>query len=264
VRIAIAQLISNPDKNANLAKAKQYISQAKSMGADLVLIPETFMAYPQKDTPYAAVAEPVNGPFAAGLAEAARSNGIYVVCGIYEAKDGETVRAYNTTLVFDRTGRLIHSYRKTHLYDAFAYQESKSVIPGDEPLTVFKTEFGKIGLLVCYEMRFPEITRQFVLQGADLLLVPTAWVAGALKEEQFEIMLRARAIENTVYVCAADQVGNIFAGRSMVIDPMGIILASTGEEESIFVADIDMDRIKRVRDKLPCLNHRRPELYTVS
>jgi predicted amidohydrolase len=105
--------------------------------------------------------------------------------------------------------------------------------------------------------------RQFVLQGADLLLVPTAWVAGALKEEQFEIMLRARAIENTVYVCAADQTGNIFAGRSMVIDPMGIIVASAGEEEAVFAADIDLDRIKRVRDKLPCLGHRRPELYTV-
>ncbi|MDU4962358.1 MAG: carbon-nitrogen hydrolase family protein [Sporomusaceae bacterium] len=262
MRIAIAQLISSPDKQANLAKAQQSVARAKALGADLVLIPETFMAYPAKDAPYAAVAEAVNGPFAAGLAEAARENGIYVVCGMYEAKDGEDVRAYNTTLVFDRDGRLLHSYRKTHLYDAFAYQESKSVIAGNEPLTLFETEFGRIGLLVCYEIRFPEIARQYVLQGADLLLVPTAWVAGALKEEQFEILLRARAIENTVYVCAADQTGNIFSGRSMVIDPLGIIVASTGEEEAIFVAEIDLERIKRVRDKLPCLGHRRPELYT--
>jgi len=265
MRVAIAQLISSPDKIANLAKAKKYIAKAKEMGADLICIPEAFMVYVPaiSDVKYADIAEPLNGPFVTGLEEAARENQIYVVCGIYEMEQKDKVRAYNTTVVLNRDGELIHHYRKTHLYDAFAHQESKSIIPGDGPLKVFETEFGKIGLLVCYELRFPEITRQLVLQGADILMIPTAWLAGSLKEEQFEILIRARAIENTVYVCACDQVGNTYVGRSMVLDPMGLIVGSAGEEECIFVADIDLDRVRRVREKNPCIDQRRTELYAI-
>lgn len=265
MRIAIAQLISSPDKEKNLIKAKQSIEKAKKMGADLVCIPETFMIYlpPTSTVNYADIAEPLDGPFVSGLAEAARENQIYVICGMYEPELNEDVRAYNTTVVLNRDGKLIHSYRKTHLYDAFSYQESKSVIPGNGPLQVFDTEFGKIGLLVCYELRYPEITRQLVLQGADVIMIPTAWLAGSLKEEQFEILVRSRAIENTVYVCASDQVGNTLAGRSMIIDPMGLIIGSAGEEESIFVSDIDFDRIKRVREKNPSVAQRRTEFYKI-
>jgi predicted amidohydrolase len=261
MRVAIAQLVSSPDKNANLAKARKYIAKAKSMDADLVVIPETYMAFLPPGVTYADVAESLDGPFVRGLAGAAAENRIYVVCGLYESKSGDPVRAYNTTVVLDRAGTLIHCYRKTHLYDAFAYKESASVIPGDEPYRVFEMEAGKIGLQVCYDIRFPEVSRSFALQGAQVMLVPTAWVAGPLKEEQFEILLRCRAIENTMYVCAANQVGNIATGRSMVIDPMGIIVASAGEEETILVADIDSDRVSRVREKNPSLDLRRPELY---
>ena len=265
MRVAIAQLISSSDKIANLAKVKKYIVKAKEMGADLICFPESFMVYVPvtSDVKQADVAEPLDGPFVTGLTEAARKNQIYVVCGIYETEQRDKVRAYNTTVVLDREGKLIHSYRKTHLYDAFAHQESKSVIPGDGPLKVFETEFGKIGLLVCYELRFPEITRQLVLQGADILMIPTSWVAGSLKEEQFEILLRARAIENTAYVCACGQVGNTHIGRSMVLDPMGIIVCSAGEEECIFVADMDLDRVRRVREKNPCVDQRRTEFYAI-
>lgn len=263
MRIAIAQLTCSSNKQANLDKAKRYIEKAKGEKADLVLLPETFMVYPEKGVPYADVAEFLDGPFVAGLAQAAAENRIYVVCGMYEKKAGDGIRAYNTTVVLNSSGELIQSYRKTHLYDAFAYKESQWVIPGDEGLEVFETEFGKVGLLVCYELRFPEICRQLVLQGVDFLLIPTAWMAGLMKEEQFEILIRARAIENTVYICAADQTGSHFAGRSMAVDPMGVIAASAGEEEALLIADMDPDRIRRVREKLPCLQHRRPALYTI-
>lgn len=263
MKVAIAQLITSPDKIANLKKAKEYIENAKKMGADFVCLPETFMIDLTPGLNYADVAETLDGPFVSGLAESARENNIYVICGMFESEKGENVRAYNTTIVLNREGKIIHKYHKTHLYDAFAYQESKSVIPGDGPLQVFETEFGTIGLLVCYELRFPEVSRQLALQGADVLMVPTAWLSGYLKEEQFEILIRSRAIENTVYVCACDQVGTGHAGRSMVVDPMGVIIGSTGEEESMFVADIDFERINRVREKNPCVAQRRTEFYTI-
>ena len=263
MRAAIAQVMSSPDKAENLIKAKIYIKKAKKLGADLVCLPETFMiTLPQESkTKYADVAEPLDGPFVSGLADAARESGIYVICGIYEPGDGEKVRAYNTIVVLNREGKLIHSYRKTHLYDAFSYRESEIVIPGDGPLAVFETEFGKLGLMVCYELRFPEVARRLVLQGADTLIVPTAWMSGYLKEEQFEILIRARAIENTVYVCACNKIGKSFAGRSMIVDPMGLIVASTGEDESIFVADINPDEVSRIREKNPSVAQRRTELY---
>jgi predicted amidohydrolase len=263
MKVAIAQLITSPDKAANLVKAKEYIKKAKAMGADLVCLPETFMIDLAPGLNYADIAEPVDGPFATGLAEAARENNIWVICGMYEPEEGENVRAYNTTIVLDREGKIIHKYHKTHLYDAFAYQESKSVIPGDGPLKVFETEFGTMGLMVCYELRYPEVARQLTLQGADIIMVPTAWLSGYLKEEQFEMLVRTRAIENTVYVCACDQVGTGHAGRSLVADPMGVIVGSIGEEEGMFVADIDPDRIRRVREKNPCVAQRRTEFYTI-
>lgn len=263
MKIAVAQLASSPDKQANLAKAVSYIAKAKNLGADMIVIPEIYMVYnaPATGIKKADVAESIDGSFATGLAAAARSNNIYVVCGIFESKPGDEQRAYNTTVFFNREGVLQECYRKTHLYDAFVTKESNSIIPGDEPPKIIETEFGKIGLLVCYEVRFPEISRQLVLQGADVLIMPTAWVAGSIKEEHFEILVRARAIENTVYFCAADQIGNQFVGRSMIVDPMGIIIASIGEEEGMCTAEVDLDRVKRVREKLPCLANRRPELY---
>jgi deaminated glutathione amidase len=263
MKIAIAQLTPGADKSANLDKARDYIAAAKARGADLILIPELYMAYlPAGSTVSKAdVAEPLDGPFVTGLAEAARENAIHVICGVIESKPGETARAYNTTVFFDRAGKLLQVYRKTHLYDAFARKESDTIIPGAEPVQVVDTEFGKVGVFVCYELRFPEIARKLAVEGADILFLPTAWVAGAMKEDHLHTLLRARAIENTVYICAADQVGNIYSGRSIVVDPMGVVVASAGEEEALFVAEIDPERIRRVRNVNPCVRDRRPELY---
>jgi predicted amidohydrolase len=265
MKVAIAQLISSLDKKANLQKAIQYIARAKDAGADFVLLPELYMAAttPNCGVLPSEVAEPLDGPFVTGLAEAARENQIYVVCGIFETIQDEKDRAYNTTVFINRSGELIKTYRKTHLYDAFAYKESVTVASGENSLQVVETEFGKIGLMVCYEVRFPEIARQFALQGADILFMPSGWVAGPMKEDHWETLIRARAIENTIFICAADLVGSIFAGRSMIVDPMGVVLSSAGEEETLITADIDLDRIQRVRSKLPSVGHRRPELYTI-
>jgi len=264
MKVAIAQLTSTMDKAENLQKAVTYIAKAKASGADFVILPEMYLApaTPKTGITPAQVAEPLDGPFVAGLSRAAREHSVYVVCGIYETIEHDPNRAYNTTVFLDRSGERIHAYRKTHLYDAFSFVESAAIAPGDNPYQVVETEFGKIGLMVCYEVRFPEIARQFALQGADILFVPAGWVAGAMKEDHWETLVRARAIENTMFVCAADQVGTIFAGRSLIVDPMGVVLASAGEEETLLVAELDLDRIARVRSKLPSVANRRAELYT--
>lgn len=264
MKVAIAQLTSTLDKTQNLQKAVEYVGKAKAAGADFVIFPEMYSAAatPKSGVRPSEVAEPLDGPFVSRLAQAAREQGIYVVCGVYESIEGDQDRAYNTTVFFNRSGELIKAYRKTHLYDAFSYMESDYIAAGNTPYEIIETEFGKIGLIVCYEVRFPEIARQFALQGADLLFVPAGWVAGPMKEDHWETLVRTRAIENTMFVCAADQVGNIFAGRSMIVDPMGVIVASAGEEETLLVAELDLDRIQRVRGKLPSVANRRPELYT--
>ncbi len=263
MRIAIAQLSTSVNKTSNLEKAIQYIVKAKGGGADFVVIPEFYMALatPKSGLLPAEVAEPLDGPFVSALKEAARENEIYVVCGMYESTIDDDGRAYNTTVFIDRSGQLLHSYQKTHLYDAFSYKESDTIIPGENQYKVVETEFGKIGLMVCYELRFPEIARQFALQEAEVLLVPAGWMAGPMKEDHWQTLIRARAIENTMFVCGANLVGVDFTGRSMVVDPMGIILASGGEEETIIMTDIDLDRIHRVREKLPSVRDRKPKFY---
>jgi deaminated glutathione amidase len=265
MRIAIAQLSTSVNKTSNLEKAIKYIVKAKAGGADFIVIPEFYMALatPKSGLLPAEVAEPLDGPFVSALKEAARENEIYVVCGMYESTIDDNGRAYNTTVFIDRSGQLLHSYQKTHLYDAFSYKESDTIIPGENEYKVVETEFGKIGLMVCYELRFPEIARQFALQEAEVLLVPAGWMAGPMKEDHWQTLIRARAIENTMFVCGANLVGVDFTGRSMVVDPMGVILASGGEEETIIITDIDIDRIHRVRKKLPSVRDRKPKFYRV-
>jgi deaminated glutathione amidase len=265
MRIAIAQLSTSVNKTSNLEKAIKYIVKAKAGGADFIVIPEFYMALatPKSGLQPAEVAEPLDGPFVSALKEAALENEIYVVCGMYESTIDDGGRAYNTTVFIDRSGQLLHSYQKTHLYDAFSYKESDTIIPGENQYKVVETEFGKIGLMVCYELRFPEIARQFALQEAEVLLVPAGWMAGPMKEDHWQTLIRARAIENTMFVCGANLVGVDFTGRSMVVDPMGVILASGGEEETIIITDIDIDRIHRVRKKLPSVRDRKPKFYRV-
>lgn len=263
MRVAIAQLSSSPDKKANLEKAKIYIKNAKKKGADFVILPEMFMALtkPCSNQKPSDVAESFDEPFVTGLREAARANQVYVICGLYERVQNNSQNAYNTTVIIDRSGEILYFYRKTHLYDAFNFKESNTIAAGEEAFKSIDTEFGKIGLFVCYEVRFPEVARQLALQGADILFVPAGWVAGNMKEDHWKTLLKARAIENTVFVCASNQVGNIYTGESLIIDPMGVIVASAGEEEELLLADLDLGRIGRVREKLPSVKNRREHLY---
>jgi predicted amidohydrolase len=263
MRIALCQLVSSPKKSENLDASVQAIREAKRRGAELALLPEVFMAFlhPKDPTKTADVAEPVDGPFVSALGTEAKAQHLYVACGLFETAPGEGERAFNTTVLLGPDGRLLLSYRKTHLYDAFAYRESDRIVPGHEPPDVVRTPHGTFGLLVCYELRFPELARRAALAGADVLLIPSAWIAGPLKEQHWATLVAARAIENTMFVAAANQTGNISIGRSMLVDPMGVAVAEGGEEPGIIIGDVELERIGRVREKLPVLRQRREALY---
>ncbi|MDI3317855.1 MAG: carbon-nitrogen hydrolase family protein [Bacillota bacterium] len=273
LRVAVGQFRSLPDKEANLERMESFARSAARAGAELLLFPEGAMApFDDEAAPRLPEwAEELDGPFARRLAEMARRYGLLLVAGLLErpAGAGDAAggrRVYNTAVAWGPDGRRLAAYRKIHLFDALGSLESDRFLAGEEEPPVFdwSPREGarlRLGLAICYDVRFPEVSRRLAERGAELLLLPSAWVRGLLKEEQWELLVRARALENTCYVLAADQVGGPYCGRSLLADPMGLAAAAAGEEEALLLADVDPGRVRRVREKLPVLRHRRPELY---
>ena len=259
-RVALAQHASTPDKAANLSRALREIERAASMGCGLIVLPETDSATPQEVTP-AEVAEPLSGHYLSSLREAARAHGIAVVSGLLETIPNEDFRASNTAVYIREDGELIGTYRKNHLYDAFGGGESKLFVPGTQATQAFDAGWARVGLMVCYDLRFPEVARKLALDSAQVVIAPSAWVVGPLKEEHWMLLTRARALENTVYLLAANMTQGKHTGRSVAIDPMGVVIADAGESETIAVAHLDLERLLAVRQKLPALEHRRTDLY---
>ena len=261
---AAVQMASGPDRTANVARASALVREAAARGAQLVVLPEVF-AWRGPRTDEAAHAEPVPGPTSETMATVARESRVYLCAGsLLEAVPGER-RAYNTSCVFDPTGRLLARYRKLHLFDVdlpgrVAVRESETRAPGSDLVTV-DTALGILGLSICYDLRFPELYRALAACGAEILLVPSAFTffTGAA---HWQALLRARAIENQCYVIAPDQAGTSphgFAdyGDSLIVDPWGRVLARAGEGEAVVTAEIDRAYLARVRRELPSLAHRR-------
>jgi predicted amidohydrolase len=255
---SVAQIAPGEDKSVNLTSIRRMVATAHEQGSDLVVFPEYSMfTVPVMDERFVASAERLDGPFVAELTKLAAQHEIAIVCGINEATDDDD-RIHNTLLAIDASGAVVATYRKLHLYDAFGYTESSVVRPGDiEPPQTFPVGGLRFGMQTCYDLRFPEVTRRLIDAGADVVLVPAEWVPGPLKEDHWTTLVRARAIENTVYLAAADQCGKAGAGNSMIVDPMGVVLASVGEEEGLGTATLDPERIARVRAKNPALRLRR-------
>lgn len=174
----------------------------------------------------------------------------------------DATRVYNTVVVIDSDGKLKDSYRKIHLYDAFGIQESDRVLAGDGATVVFQCDDITFGVMTCYDLRFPELARHLAYQGARAILLPAAWYAGPRKESHFEILSRARAIENNLYMVAAMQVGNGCIGHSLIVDPMGIIQAGVADNECILISELSNERIEAVREVSPTLQNRRADIYT--
>jgi deaminated glutathione amidase len=262
---ASAQMQPSAVPEENLAKAEGAIAIAAQRGAKLVVFPEIYMAWmaahEMKAERARSLSQPLDGSFVRGLAQAARRSGVWVVSGMFETAEQTADKCYNTTVVIDERGEMVTYYRKTHLFDAFGYKESSTFARGDKLFTPLETPFGRMGLFVCYELRFPEVARYQAERGVDFFIMPSAWVNGSMKEVHWRHLVMARAIENTAYMITSDQVGNQYMGRSLLVDPMGVVLAEGPEGEGILYVDVDLGRIEEVRGKVPSVSHRRAELY---
>jgi deaminated glutathione amidase len=261
VRIALGQFEAAPEKQPNLARMVAMTEDAARAGAGLVVFPEVAMAYLPEDEDRARHAEPLTGPFVAGLREVAQGTGVAVVAGVLETPESAVGRVYNTAVAIGAGGEVLGTYRKVHMFDAFGHRESERHEPGDGELLLFTLGGVRFGVAICYDLRFPELFRALAERGAEAILLPTAWAHGRLKERHLSTLARARAIENTVYFAAADQVGGTNTGNSELIDPMGVTVAAIGEAEGLVVGDVDGERVARVREVVPTLRHLRPDVY---
>ncbi len=256
--VAVAQFAPGDDRGANLAEIRRLAGLAVQRGASLVVFPEYSSFFPgDLGDAYLAAAEALDGEFVRALSGIAAELGVHVVAGMVEAT-AEGTRVSNTLVAVDPERGLVARYRKVHLYDAFGQRESEWIVPGaiEEPET-FEVAGMRVGLQTCYDIRFPEVTRRLVDAGVDLVLVPAEWVRGPLKEHHWRTLVTARALENTIFVAAADHAPPVGVGNSMVVDPMGVEVATIGEGTDVAVAWISADRIEGVRRVNPALALRR-------
>jgi predicted amidohydrolase len=255
--VTLVQKASSLDPAENRAALDSVAKAAEEQGADLVVLPEVFMRdFGKAGSDIAEFAEDLDGPFVRRLGELAAEHGVTVVAGMFETSPDRT-RPYNTLVVVDHTG-LRASYRKIHLYDSFGYKESERLLAGDLEPVVVEVHGLRVGLMTCYDLRFPELARALVDRDAELVVVPAAWVAGPGKVEHWRTLLRARAIENTVYVAAAAQPPPRYSGHSMIVSPRGDVLAEAAEDAELMVtAPVDLDELGAVRAENPSLANRR-------
>ena len=265
-KAAIVQMKSSVDKEQNLNYSVKLINEAANKNARLICFPEFQMAYSpseQKLESLHKIAEKITGKFVSTLSDSAKQNKINVIATIYEITNtnDKNHKVFDTGVIINELGKIQSIYRKVHLYDALGFKESKKLLAGSTIEKPTKTSIGNLGLLICYDMRFPEISRILTVNGANVLVSPSAWVAGFMKKEHWEIMVRARAIENGVYVLAPNQVGNIYCGHSMVVDPFGATMVDMENREGIEIVDIDSSKIDTTRRTLPLLLNRRTDVY---
>jgi predicted amidohydrolase len=256
--VAVAQFRPVADRDTNLAAMRALAISAASVGAGLIVFPE-YSSYftPKMGTDWLAAAESLDGPFIEGLGELANETGAIIVAGFIEVGT-RADRFRNTVAAVAPDGRVLSVSRKLHLYDAFGATESDWAEPGAiEPPQLFDAVGLRVGVQTCYDLRFPEVTRRLVDAGAELVLVPSEWVAGPGKVRAWRTLLAARAIENTVYVAAADHVEPIGVGHSMIIGPDGEVLAELTGDIAVVVAAVEARRVGEVRRENPALQMRR-------
>lgn len=254
---AVAQLAPTVDAAANRETISALVAEAAASGARLVVFPEESMLLAGEVEGSLGEVVAAEWPvFLAQLSVLAVEHDLWIVAGGYEPTGSD--RPYNTIVVVNPRGELVESYRKLHLYDAFSYRESDYVTGGDEVPPVVMIEGVAIGLVNCYDIRFPELSRDLVARGADVLSISAAWVAGARKEEHWETLVKARAIENTCWVLAASSTSPECIGNSMIVDPLGVERVGLGPVASgVAIVEISLDRTAEVRDILPSLANRR-------
>ena len=269
VRVAAVQLSSGADSQSNVESAITMVHEAADQGATYVQLPEYFN-YLGPAQGFESVAETVPGPTTDRMGEVARSLGVTVHLGSLLERTPDPRKAFNTSVVIDRTGAIVATYRKAHLFDvdvpgAIVHRESDVIAPGDE-LAVAQLPGWRLGLSICFDVRFPEMYRELVASGAQVLAIPAAFNASTGRAH-WDVIVRSRAIENHAYVVAAAQVGSTpegidTYGHSLIVDPWGVVIAealSHGPE--VLLAELDMDEVARRRAQIAVMDFRRPRLY---
>ena len=259
MRISVCQFAPGRDVRENLHAIGALAREAAASGAKLAVFPEASMYHVMSPAEeLQAVAQPLDGPFVHALTELASSLDIVMVVGMYEAS--ETGKPYNTVVAVGAEG-LLARHRKFLVYDAFGFLESDFVEVAEPAADTFSVGQFTLGLITCYEIRFPEVARRLVDSGADVLVVSSAWPIGQGKEDHFLTMVRARALENTVFVAAAGDCTPTMVGRSQVVDPLGYQLAGLANEPGQASCVIEPSRLARARATLPVLEQRRRHLF---
>ena len=267
LRVAAVQMNTGDDVTVNLTRARRHLRKAAADGANLVVLPENFAMMGRRDAERLAVAEPDgDGRLQAFLAEEAARAGIWIVGGTIPLESEHPKRPYAACLVYDETGRRVGRYDKLHLFDVRvpdseeAYRESRNTTPGSAPL-IIDAPWGRLGVAVCYDLRFPELFRWMAAEGMDLLAIPAAFTARTGRAH-WQPLLRARAIENLCYLVAAAQAGTHPGGRqtyghSMIVAPWGAIIVEAAARPGTLTASVDIARLRKLRQQFPVLEHRR-------
>lgn len=270
IKIAAIQMSTVADKMENVRTVKTYLEKIKDENPDFVILPEMFCC-PYQTENFPIYAEKEDGPVWQQLSGYAKQYGIYLIGGSMPEKDAEG-NVYNTSYIFDREGKQIGKHRKVHLFDidvkgGQTFKESDTLTAGDSD-TVFDTEFGKIGVMLCFDIRFPELSRMMVNDGAKVIFVPAAFNM-TTGPAHWELSFRTRALDNQIYMvgCAPARdvsAGYISWGHSIVTDPWGRVTGMLDENEGILLAELDMDYEEQVREELPLLKSRRKDIYQLS
>ena len=264
---AAIQMASGPNVQANLAETEKLIRTAVQQDAELVVLPENYAIMGLKESDKVAIAEQYgDGPMQQFMAEQARKHGIWLVGGTIPIRSDEPGKVYSTSLLYNSDGEMVARYDKIHLFDVTieasmeSYTESETITPGEQ-VVVVDTPFGKLGMAVCYDLRFPELFRAMVDAGMEICVLPSAFTS-LTGTAHWEPLLRARAIENLCYMVAAAQGGYHINGRethgdSMIIDPWGVILNRLPHGTGVVVSNLDMEMLNRTRHNFPSLQHKR-------
>ena len=264
--VAVAQTSPSVDVDANFETIRQYVAEAARAGAKLVVFPEeaALLADESIKPQMPEILREMWPRFEVLITDLAREHDLTIIAAGYEPN--EDGMPFNTILAIDSSGAELARYHKMHTYDAFAYQESAYVTRGSELPPVIEVEGFRIGIANCYDVRFPELFRSLADRGVDVIALSAAWVSGKGKEEHWEVLTQARAIENVSWVLASGTVGEDSAGLSRVIDPLGVVIAgANAHTEGLVFADIDQSRTDAARRMLPALDNRRIELsYSVA
>jgi predicted amidohydrolase len=267
LRVALVQLDAGSEPDANVNAAVHLADEAAAGGARLVALPE-YLQYRGPDDGYRASARSIPGSFTDAFADVARRHGCWILVGSLAETSHDVARPYNTSSLIDPTGAIVAIYRKVHLFDVAvddgpADVESARVSPGDR-LVVADVEGVRLGLSICYDLRFPELYRELALAGAEVLTVPANFTERTGRDH-WEVLLRARAIENGAYMIAPSQIngppGQPAFGRTMVVDPWGTVIAQAADRVEIVTAELDTERVAAVRRQIPALANRRPGAY---